>query len=112
MNQPLKTMKVEMLVHVYSNGDCIKKWEHHIDYAIDMDSYPEINGISDVKVNDITESSNYYLEDDVVCTDNTAYGMLNDILRCKEIKDEATVRELTKNYYVSSQIVKKVFDII
>lgn len=55
MNQPLKTMKVEMLVHVYGNGDCIKKWEHHIDYAIDMDSYPEINGISDVKVNDITD---------------------------------------------------------
>ena len=28
----------------------IKKWEHHIDYAIDMDSYPEIEHIENVKV--------------------------------------------------------------
>ena len=33
----------------------LKKWEHHIDYAIDLDYYPEIHSISNVKVTEIEE---------------------------------------------------------
>lgn len=51
-----KYLKVEMIVAVKEKfvGE-IKKWEHHIDYAIDLDMYPEIRGINDVKVTEIEE---------------------------------------------------------
>lgn len=41
-------VKVEMLVHT-TNPDEIKKWEHHIDYVMDLDSYPDITCVSNVK---------------------------------------------------------------
>lgn len=48
----MKKVKVTMTVVLNDNADVkeIKKWEHHIDYAIDMDSYPEIHHIENVKV--------------------------------------------------------------
>lgn len=64
------------------------------------------------KGTNITESKDYYLGDDVVFTGKTAYGMLNDILRCKELKDEATVRELTKEYYLNRCVAKEIFEIL
>ena len=64
------------------------------------------------KGTNITESKDYYLGDDVVFTGKTAYGMINDILRCKELKDEATVRELTKEYYLNSRVAKEIFEIL
>ena len=47
----MKKVKVTMTV-VLNDADVeeIKRWEHHIDYAIDMDSYPEIHHIENVKV--------------------------------------------------------------
>lgn len=51
-----KYLKVEMVVAVKEKfADEIKKWEHHIDYAIDLDYYPEIHSISNVKVTEIEE---------------------------------------------------------
>lgn len=64
------------------------------------------------KGTNITESKNYYLGDDVVCTDSTSYGSINDILRCMDMKDEASVKELTKNYYVNREITKNGFKIL
>lgn len=64
------------------------------------------------KGTNITESKDYYLGDDVVFTGRTAYGMINDILRCKELKEEATVRELTKDYYLNKCVAKEVFEIL
>jgi hypothetical protein len=50
----MAVMKVEMLVNVPDQAvDEIKKWEHHIDYAINFDEYPEIKSISDVKVTEL-----------------------------------------------------------
>lgn len=48
----MKKLKVEMTVVLNDDADEreIKKWEHHIDYVIDMNSYPEINYIENVKV--------------------------------------------------------------
>lgn len=48
----MKKVKVTMTVVLNDDADVeeIKRWEHHIDYAIDMDSYPEIDHIEDVKV--------------------------------------------------------------
>lgn len=47
----MKYLKVEMTVAVDDNKtDEIRKWEHHIDHAVDLDNYPEIHSISDVKV--------------------------------------------------------------
>lgn len=64
------------------------------------------------KGTNITESQNYFLEDDVVCVNSTAYGMLNDILRCKDTREESTIKELTKSYYVNKNIAKKAFNIL
>jgi hypothetical protein len=48
----MKKVKVTMTVVLNDKADVeeIKKWEHHIDYAIDMDGYPEIDHIENVKV--------------------------------------------------------------
>lgn len=48
----MKKVKVTMTVALNDDADIskIKEWEHHIDYAIDMDSYPEIDHIENVKV--------------------------------------------------------------
>ena len=48
----MKKVKVTMTVVLNDKADVeeIKKWEHHIDYAIDMDSYPEIDHIENVKI--------------------------------------------------------------
>ena len=48
----MKKVKVIMTVVLNYDADVkeIKKWEHHIDYAIDMNSYPEIDHIENVKV--------------------------------------------------------------
>lgn len=47
-----KEIRVTMTVVLKDDADIseIKKWEHHVDYAIDMDSYPEIDHIENVKV--------------------------------------------------------------
>lgn len=48
----MKEVKVTMTVILNDDADVreIKKWEHHIDYAIDMGSYPEIHHIENIKV--------------------------------------------------------------
>lgn len=48
----MRKVKVTMTVVLNDNEDIeeIKRWEHHIDYAIDMDSYPEIHHIENVNV--------------------------------------------------------------
>ena len=52
----MKYLKVEMIVAVDEDyvGE-IRNWEHHIDYAIDLDFYPEIKSISGVSVTEIEE---------------------------------------------------------
>lgn len=51
----MKELKVEMTVVLNDDADEseIKKWEHHIDYAINMSEYPEIHHIEDVKINEV-----------------------------------------------------------
>lgn len=51
----MKEVKVEMTVVLKNDEDieAIKKWEHHIDYAIDLNSYPEIDNIHSVKVTEV-----------------------------------------------------------
>lgn len=48
----MKEVKVTMTVVLNNDADVneIKEWEHHIDYAIDMNNYPEIDHIENVKV--------------------------------------------------------------
>ena len=53
-------VKVEMIVALEDKNDIdvIKKWETHIDHAIDMDEYPEINHIEGVKVTPLPDKNN------------------------------------------------------
>lgn len=54
----MKELEVTMTIVLNDDADIntIKKWEHHIDYAIDMDSYPEIHHIENVRVTEINKS--------------------------------------------------------
>lgn len=48
----MKKANVSMTV-VLKDGeeiDEIKRWEHHIEYAMNLDEYPEIAYVEDVKV--------------------------------------------------------------
>ena len=51
----MKKIKVQLEVWVRSEDDvaAIKEWEHHIDRAIDLDSYPEIDHIENVVVKEV-----------------------------------------------------------
>lgn len=61
----MKYLKVEMTVAVDDNKtDEIRKWEHHIDYAVDLDNYPEIHSISDVKVTEIKQQLCSFIDDE------------------------------------------------
>ena len=53
----MKYLKVTMLVAVKEDKDvaAIKAWERHIDYAINLAEYPEIDHISNVRVTEADE---------------------------------------------------------
>lgn len=48
----MKQVEVKMLIET-TNPEEIKKWEHHIEYAIDLDDWPEIESIHHVEVKEI-----------------------------------------------------------
>lgn len=44
-------VKVEMLMGISDDSlEEIKKLEHHAEYLLDLENYPEIKSVSDVKV--------------------------------------------------------------
>lgn len=48
----MAVVKIEMYLEVDDNAiDEIKKLEHHAEYLLDLDSYPEIKSVYGVKVN-------------------------------------------------------------
>ena len=40
---------------------------------------------------------------------STRFGMLNDILECMELKEESTVQDLVKKYYVTKSLTEQLF---
>lgn len=52
----MKTVKVEMYIDVEDQAgiDAIKVWEHHVEYGIDTNSYPEIKSINGVTVSEVS----------------------------------------------------------
>lgn len=47
----MKTLKIIMYLDVEENGvEEIKKLEHHVDYILNLDEYPEIKSVHNVKV--------------------------------------------------------------
>ena len=56
------TYKVEFYIDVNDiddkNGSCIQLMTHHMDYFIDLDSWPEIDTIYNVKLERIEENQN------------------------------------------------------
>lgn len=92
-NNNMKALKVEMTVMVKDDKytDSIKQWEHHIDYAINMDEYPEIDHIEDVKVTEI--ASNIVAAKYVLLEDR--YMVVGDhkLYRIKAIRDFGNVKE-------------------
>ncbi|MBQ3544953.1 MAG: hypothetical protein IJA34_08220 [Lachnospiraceae bacterium] len=57
----------------------------------------------------LTESCEYNLDDRTIEVSNSRFGKLNDILVCRELKDEKLVRGLAKEYYINNELVKRLF---
>lgn len=65
-----------------------------------------ISEVSGDSVN-VTESSGYELDDRRIETDSFRYGMLNDILVCREMREENIVNGLAEKYYIAGELVKR-----
>ena len=92
----MKYLKVEMTVAVKDDKDVdvIKRWEHHIDCAIDMDNYPEIDHIENVTVIDNHEQNK--IEDNMdkkyeLTKDYTITGF-RVLYRIRALKDFGNVK--------------------
>jgi hypothetical protein len=57
----------------------------------------------------LTESCEYSLDDRTIEVSDSRFGKLNDILVCKELKDEKLVGSLAKEYYINNELVKRLF---
>ena len=90
----MKALKVEMTVMVKDDKytDVIKQWEHHIDYAINMDEYPEIDHIEDVKVMEMSSDVNTIAKKYVFLDDDTIIINNHVLHRIKAIRDFGDVK--------------------
>ena len=43
--------------------------------------------------------------------DTTRYGIINDILVCRDMKEEKTFEEMTKDYLMKKELIDSIFDI-
>ena len=59
----------------------------------------------------VTESRNLSVTDVEFAGDCTRYGTINDILVCRDMKEERTFEEMTKDYLLKKELVDSVFDI-
>lgn len=57
----------------------------------------------------LTESRNYYIDSDTFDSDESRYSKLNEILVCKEMREESTIRDMMKSYYVEDMLVRQLF---
>lgn len=57
----------------------------------------------------LTESKNYYIDSDMFNSDESRYSKINEILVCKEMKEESTIREMMKSYYIENVMTEKLF---
>ena len=56
----MKKVKITMYFDVEENClEEIKKLEHHADYLLNLDEYPEINSVYGVKVEEIVWNNNF-----------------------------------------------------
>lgn len=56
MSNKTKLVKLEMVLEISDGKESMEeigKLEHHVEYLLDLDSYPEIIGISGVKVTEL-----------------------------------------------------------
>lgn len=57
----------------------------------------------------LTESRNYYIESGISDGDGTRYSRINEILVCREMQEDSTMREMMKSYYIENMMVQKLF---
>ena len=59
----------------------------------------------------VTESSSIKMTDVEFANDSTQYGMLNDILVCREMREERTFEKMAKDYIIKKELMNTVFEI-
>ena len=59
----------------------------------------------------ISESKNIYIGEKDDISEENRYGMLNNMMLCREMGEDTTLLELTSDYYVKMQLNKEMFEI-
>lgn len=57
----------------------------------------------------LTESKEHELDDRSVDVNNSRFGRFNDILICRELKEENVVNDLARDYYINNELAKRLF---
>lgn len=57
----------------------------------------------------LTESSKYTASEGTLNEEETRFAKLNGIIVCKEMKEESTIRNMMKAYYVENELTKTLF---
>lgn len=57
----------------------------------------------------LTEIREHVLDDRNVNVNNSRFGRINDILICRDLKEENTVSDLAGDYYISNELAKRLF---
>lgn len=60
----------------------------------------------------VTESENLYMTRRELLEDDSRYGLLNDMMICKDLKDETTLKELAGTYMVRKRLAESLFEIL
>ena len=64
----------------------------------------------DMTDTELTESKEYSIDMNLTETDATRYSKINEILICKELKEESTVKSLMDEYYIEKQLTDRLFN--
>ncbi len=60
----------------------------------------------------VTESKSLSKEDEGLTSDNSRYGMLNDMMVCADMKEESTLKDLTMQYIAIDELNNSIFSIM
>lgn len=58
----------------------------------------------------LTESEKFYLDSNMLDSIDTRYSKLNEILVCKELKEDSTLKNLMKEYFMEKKLVDNLFN--
>ncbi len=59
----------------------------------------------------VTESNTLSLSDTSISSENTYYGLLNDMMICREMHEEKTLEDIADDYLIQKNLVERIFTV-